>query len=117
MRQFYKVSQKWQTLSAKLNWSHYCEILWFDDKKVSPLVTQLTWTHYLVLLSIKDSNAINYYIEQIEKRNLSKRQLEEIIKNKEYERLPIEAKNKLINSETLKVKDLVPNPILIKNKS
>ena len=27
MRQFYKVSQKWQTLSAKLSWSHYCEIL------------------------------------------------------------------------------------------
>ena len=27
MRQFYKVSKKWQTLSAKLSWSHYCEIL------------------------------------------------------------------------------------------
>ena len=33
MRQFYKVSQKWQTVSAKLSWSHYCEILWFDDNK------------------------------------------------------------------------------------
>ena len=33
MRQFYKVSQKWQTLSAKLSWSHYCEILWFDENK------------------------------------------------------------------------------------
>mgnify|MGYP003311580221 CR=1 FL=1 len=84
---------------------------------MSPLVTQLTWTHYLVILSIKDKNAIYYYIEQISKRNLSKRQLEEIIKNKEYERLPIEAKNKLINSEKIEVKDLVPNPILIKNKN
>ena len=27
MRQFYKVFSKWQTLSAKLSWSHYCEIL------------------------------------------------------------------------------------------
>ena len=27
MRQFYKASQKWQTTSAKLSWSHYCEIL------------------------------------------------------------------------------------------
>lgn len=88
----------------------------FSEEKVSPLVTQLTWTHYLVLLSVKDKNAIYYYIEQISKRNLSKRQLEEIIKNKEYERLPIEAKNKLINSEKLEVKDLVPNPILIRNK-
>ena len=33
MRQFYKVSQKWQTVSAKLSWNHYCEILWFDDNK------------------------------------------------------------------------------------
>ena len=88
----------------------------FKDEKVSPVATQLTWTHYLVLLSVKDKNAIYYYIEQISKRNLSKRQLEEIIKNKEYERLPIEAKNKIINSEKLEVKDLVPNPILIRNK-
>lgn len=89
----------------------------FSEEKVSPLVTQLTWTHYLVLLSIKDKNALYYYIEQISNRNLSKRQLEEIIKNKEYERLPIEAKNKFINSEKLEVKDLVPNPILIRNRN
>ena len=87
----------------------------FSNEKVSPLVTQLTWTHYLVLLSVKDSNAVNYYIDQIFKRNLSKRQLEEVIKSKEYERLPNETKNKIIKEEKLEVKDLVPNPILIKN--
>ena len=29
MRQFYKVTLvlKWQTMSAKLSWSHYCELL------------------------------------------------------------------------------------------
>ena len=89
----------------------------FSNEKVSPLVTQLTWTHYLVLLSVKDSNAVNYYIDQIFKRNLSKRQLEEVIKSKEYERLPNETKNKIIKEEKLEVKDLVPNPILIKNKN
>ena len=89
----------------------------FSNEKVSPLVTQLTWTHYLVLLSVKDSNAVNYYIDQIFKRNLSKRQLEEAIKSKEYERLPDETKNKIIKEEKLEVKDLVPNPILIKNKN
>ena len=89
----------------------------FSNEKVSPLVTQLTWTHYLVLLSVKDSNAVNYYIDQIFKRNLSKRQLEEVIKSKEYERLPDETKNKIIKEEKLEVKDLVPNPILIKNKN
>ena len=33
MRQFYKVSQNWQTVSANLSWSHLCEILWFEDNK------------------------------------------------------------------------------------
>ncbi len=69
------------------------------------------------MFNLTDNNEINYYAEQIEKRNLSKRKLEEIIKNSEYERLPIETKNKLMNSEKINVKDLVPNPILIRNKN
>ena len=89
----------------------------FNNEKVSPLVTQLTWTNYLILLPLKNKNAIYYYIEQVSKRNLSKRELEKIIKDKEYERLSEDTKNKLINSEKLEVKDLVPNPILIKNKN
>lgn len=89
----------------------------FKDEKVSPLVAQLTWTHYLILLPIKNTDAIYYYIEQVLKRNLSKRQLEEIIKNKEYERLLESTKNKLIIKDSFEVKDLVPNPILIRNKN
>ncbi len=90
----------------------------FNNSKVSPLVTQLTWTHYLVLLSVKDINSINYYAEQISKRNLSKRQLEEIIKSKEYERLPIETKEKLKNEDGCELTELIKNPIIIKtNKS
>ena len=68
----------------------------FSNEKVSPLATQLTWSHCLILLPIKDIDKINYYIEQVSKRNLSKRQLEDIIKSKEYERLPDNTKNKLI---------------------
>ena len=89
----------------------------FSNEKVSPLVTQLTWTHYIILLSIKDFNKIYYYIKQVTKRNLTKRQLEEIIKNKEYERLPEETKSKLINKEELKIQDSVPNPIIIRNRN
>ena len=89
----------------------------FSNEKVSPLVTQLTWTHYIILLSIKDFNKIYYYINQVTKRNLTKRQLEEIIKNKEYERLPEETKSKLINKEELKIQDSVPNPIIIRNRN
>ena len=89
----------------------------FSNEKVAPLVPLLSWSHYRKLLPLKDFNEINYYVKQVEKRNLSKRELEGIIKNKEYERLPIETKNKLITKENVEVKDLIPNPILIKNKN
>ena len=87
----------------------------FSDEKVAPLVQQLSWSHCLILLPIKDIEKINYYVEQVTKRNLSKRQLETIIKNKEYERLPEDTKNKLINKERSRVVDFVKNPIKIKN--
>ena len=87
----------------------------FSNEKVSPLVTQLTWTHYVILISLKDYNKINYYINQITLRNLSKRELENIIKSKEYERLDESTKLKLINNEDNKVSDFVKAPILIKN--
>ena len=93
MRQFYKVSQKWQTLSAKLSWSHYCEILWFDDDK------------------------FQYYVKIVELNNLSIRQLREKIKSNEYERLPEYTKNKLINRDESDVVDFVKNPIKIKNSN
>ena len=89
----------------------------FEKQKWSPLGTKLSISRIRQLFSLTDNNEINYYAEQIEKRNLSKKQLEEIIKNSEYERLPIETKNKLMNSEKINVKDLVPNPILIRNKN
>jgi len=84
-------------------------------KKGQPLVAELTWSHYVILLTLKDINKINYYIEQIKMYKLSKRQLQEKVKNKEYDRLPIETKNKLIKPEEIKVNDLIKNPILIKN--
>ena len=89
----------------------------FKDEKVSPLATQLTWSHYSELLSIKDSNKLMYYIDTTINNNWSKRELRERIKNKEYERLPIETKSKLIANEKMGVKDFVPNPILIKNRN
>ena len=88
----------------------------FKDEKVSPLVTQLSWTHYIILLSLSDYNKINYYMNQVENRNLSKRQLEFIIKNQEYERLPNDTKNRLIKEKQLNVTDFVKNPIVIKNR-
>ena len=88
----------------------------FCDEKVSPLATQLTWSHYTELLSIKDSNELSYYINTAKNNSLSKRELREKIKNKEYERLPSETKNKLILNDKIEIKDLVPNPLLLRNK-
>ena len=85
---------KLPTLSAKLSWSHYDEILGFDD-----------------------INKIIYYIKITEEQNLSIRQLRLKIKSNEYERLPKDTRDKLIKKEELNVIDFVKNPIVIKNSN
>ena len=92
-RRFYEVLIKHPTVSDKLSYSHYCELIWFDIDK------------------------INYYIKIAEEQNLSVRELRERIKNKEYERLDEETNNKLKNKEELKVSDLVKNWVQIRNTS
>ena len=89
----------------------------FKDEKWSPVATKLSWSHYSELLSIKNENELIYYISIAYERNLSKRELREKIKNKEYERLPVKTKKKLTLNDEIEVKDLVPNPILIRNKN
>ena len=89
----------------------------FSNEKVSTMLTQLSWSHYLLLISLNDYNEIIYYIRVAKDNNLSQRQLQERIKNNEYKRLPIETRSKITNSKLLNIKDLVPNPILIKNKN
>ena len=96
MRQFYITSRR-------INWS--------------PLATKLTWSHITELLSLKDINKINYYINQCITHNLSKRQLREKIKSKEYERLPDRTKNKLVKKEETNIKDFVKNPIIINSNN
>ena len=91
-RRFYDVFSKCPTLSDKLSYSHYCELIW-----------------------INDFNKINYYISISINQNLSVRQLRERIKLNEYERLDNETKNKLMFEDKVETNDLVPNPILIKN--
>lgn len=89
----------------------------FSNEKVSTMLTQMSWSHYLLLISLNDYNEIIYYIRVAKDNNLSQRQLQERIKNNEYKRLPIETRSKITNSKLLNIKDLVPNPILIKNKN
>lgn len=84
-------------------------------EKGAPLAHLLTWSHYIEIIPINNVTIINYYINICIYQNLSVRELRNKIKNKKYERLDEETKNKLINNEKLNIKDNIKNPILIKN--
>ena len=94
MLKFYELNEKVQTLSAQLSWSHYCE-----------------------LLSFENTDKINYYIELVKNNNLSVRQLREKIKSNEYERLPETTKNKSVEQKEFDIVDFIKNPIFIKNSN
>ena len=85
--------------------------------KVHPLDAQLSISHYRLLYPLDNDNEINYYMNEAIKRKLSKRQLETIIKSKEYERLPKEVKEKLIKNEKFTVIDFVKNPLYIRTNN
>ena len=93
-RRFFEVFSKGPTPSDLLTFSHYCELIWFED-----------------------IDKINYYITICIEQNLSVRELWKRIKNREYERLDENTRLKLINQEDLKVEDTIKNPIIICNKS
>ena len=86
-------------------------------QKGAPMAHQLSWSHYVEMLPIDNINIVCYYIDISIHQNLTKRELREKIKNKEYERLDDKTKLKLINKEEPKVDDLIKNPIIIKNNS
>ena len=88
----------------------------FNSEKVSTVWTQLTWSHLRLLFNL-EIDSINYYIQVVADKHISVRELEYKIKSNEYKRLPEDTKNKLITKDKIEVKDLVPNPILIKNKN
>lgn len=87
------------------------------DEKLQPVAAILTWSHYCELLRVKDNNQILYYINICSQYNLRKRELIQRIKSNEYERLSEQAKKKLIKKQKTNVKDLVKNPIVIKNRN
>jgi hypothetical protein len=66
MRRFYLAYPKWQTVSAKLSWSHF-----------------------IVLLSVSDDTARKFYEKQAIHENWSKRELERQIDSSLFERLAL----------------------------
>ena len=94
IKQFYNIIEKVPTLSGKLTWSHWYEMLSFDD-----------------------INKIKYYVNQCEIYNLDVRQLRNKIKSNEYERIPDDARNKLKSRDDIRIIDFVKNPIHIRNSN
>ena len=95
-RTFYIQFPKWVTVSPKLSWSQYCDIL-----------------------PIKDENERNYYINRVILDNLSVRDLRREIKNKSFDRLSYKDKNNIeiisdMNS-SLSIEDMIKDPIILKS--
>jgi len=85
------------------------------SQKLAPLAQQLknvTWSHYIELLPIDNISKIKYYLNVIEHLCLSRNQLRERIKSKEYERVGY--KEEL---EEPKVNTLIKEPVLIKTQN
>lgn len=94
IRKFYIFSQKFATVSRELSWSHYVELLKFDD-----------------------FNIVSYYVNIAVRQNLSVRELRTKIKNKEYERLDDITKEKLVNANNDNhIEDFIKHPIVIRNR-
>ena len=88
--------------------------LFFKNEKWSTMSTKICWSHFTELLSVKDNNKIKYYIRITEEQNLEVRELREKIKNKEYERLDEGTKEKFIKAEEPEIGEYIKKPILIK---
>ena len=87
----------------------------FSNIKWNPTGSKLSWSHYREMLVVKNINAIKYYISICEKTYMTKEQLREKIKSKEYERLDEKAKEKLKTENNIEIEDYIKHPIIIKN--
>jgi len=76
----------------------------------------ITWTHMVKIITIKNENKRNYYINLVNKNNLSVRKLKEEIKNQAYERLDNKTKENIEiipEDKTVQIIDFIKDPLLI----
>lgn len=111
MRRFYVTYKKWETVSPKLAWSHYCELIKINDERkiayfqryaeqenlsVRDLKRQLYSLHYERLLMSKDKKALMEY----DRRGNIPAKSEELIKDPYIlEFLELEEKNAYTEKE------------------
>ena len=56
MRRYYEVLGKCPTMSDILTYSHYCELIWFDD---------VNKMNYYIKISIEQNLSVRLYVERI----------------------------------------------------
>ena len=95
-----EVDKKFNTTNLKRMRQFYKKI-----EKGATLWHQLSWSHYKLLITLNTIEEINFYGKITIENLYSVRQLEIIIKNNEYVRLPEDTKLKLIAKEDFKVEN------------
>ena len=88
-------------------------------QKGASLGHQLSWTHYKAILSIKDINERNYYINLAIDNRLSSRQLIREIKTNSFERLSYADKTSIelkSDNKNYSILEMIKDPIIISLK-
>ena len=97
MRKFYQFIQKSQPLAVQ-----------FKNMNI-------TWSNVCEIMRITNIEEIKYYLNLSNKLCLTKRELRLRIKSNEYNRLPVEVKEKLRSNEVVSISDKVPSPVVLQD--
>ncbi len=97
MRKFYQFIQKSQPLAVQ-----------FKNMNI-------TWSNVCEIMRITNIEEIKYYLNLSNKLCLTKRELRLRIKSNEYNRLPVEVKEKLRCNEIVSTSEKVPSPVVLQD--
>ena len=93
----------------------------FELFRKSPTLSDLfkniniTWSNICEILKLDDVSEIEYYLNLSNKLCLTTRELRSRIKSNEYNRLPVEVKEKLRSNEVVSISDKVPTPVVLQD--
>ena len=73
----------------------------------------ITWSNVCEIMRITNIEEIKYYLNLSHNLRLTKRQLRQRIKLDEYNRLPVEVKEKLKSNEVASTSEKVPSPVVL----
>ena len=97
MRKFYQFIQKSQPLAVQ-----------FKNMNI-------TWSNVCEIMRITNIEEIKYYLNLSNKLCLTKRELRLRIKSNEYNRLPVEVKEKFRCNEIVSTSEKVPSPVVLQD--